>query len=213
MKRFLLSLVLISTVVALTGCNGTVSSVSFPAGSPWEDMGTGILSPTDDLVAVASGAGVEADLVPGFIDSGLQAVVACGGATPHIVGCPDRACDAQATCGADPVIEKRYAYTLLAHLDRGLFTSGGVQIQDGSGATKMGLSINAGNAGGSFDVAAGFSEGLIPGVQFEDYDEARRHRAGPPLARLRFRRDHGADLPRRGLRNPDRRTVRHGRRH
>ncbi len=157
--------------LALAGCNGTVSSVSFPAAAPWETMFTGILSPTDDLVALPSGAGVTAELLPGFIVSGIQAVVACGGATPHVEICTDRACDAQVTCGADPVIEKRYAYTLMAALDRGLFTSGGVQIQDGGGAIKMGLSINAGSAGGAFNVAAGYSEGLIPGVQFSDIDE------------------------------------------
>jgi len=69
------------------------------------------------------------------------------------------------------VIGKRFAYNLAVHLDRSLFTSGGVQIQDGSGGTQMGLSINAGSTGGSFDVAAGFSEGLIPGAQFSDFDD------------------------------------------
>ena len=64
MKRSLFSLVLMSAVLVLTGCNGTVSSVSFPAGSPWQDLATGILSPTDDLVAVSTGAGVESELVP-----------------------------------------------------------------------------------------------------------------------------------------------------
>jgi hypothetical protein len=172
MKRTLFSFLLLSTVLLLAGCNGTVSSVSFPAASPWTDMSTVILSPTDDLVAVASGAGVEANLTPGtFVFNNAQVVVACGGATPHIATCSDRACDAQATCGADPVIEKRFLYTLSAHLDRSLFTSGGVQIQDGSGGTQMGLSINAGSTGGSFNVAAGFSEGLIPGDQFSDYDD------------------------------------------
>lgn len=172
MKRTLFSFVLLSAALVFAGCNGTVSSVSFPAAAPWTDMATGILSPTDDLVAVASGAGVTAELAPGaslfppFV--GAQALVACGGATPHVEVCDDRACDAQVTCGADPVIEKRFVYTLLAHLDRGVFTSGGVQIQNGGGATQMGLSINAGNAGGSFDVAAGYSEGLIPGAQFAE---------------------------------------------
>lgn len=37
----------------------------------------------------------------------------------------------------------------------------------------MGLAINAANAGGTFDVAAGYSEGLIPGIQFaSEFDEA-----------------------------------------
>ena len=172
MKRTLFSFLLLSTVLLLAGCNGTVSSVRFPAASPWTDMSTVILSPTDDLVAVASGAGVEANLTPGTIAfSNQQAIVACGGATPYDVVCSDRACDAQATCGTDPVIGKRFTYTLSAHLDRSLFTSGGVQIQDGNGGTQMGLSINAGSTGGSFDVAAGFSEGLLPGVQFSDFDD------------------------------------------
>jgi len=170
MKRTLISFVLLFAVLLLAGCNGTVSSVRFPAASPWTDMTTGILSPTDDLVAVASGSGVTANLVPGNPNN-IQAFVACGGATPHVEICSDRACDAQATCGADPVIEKRYTYTLLAHLDRDVFTSGGVEIQSGGGATQMGLSINAGSTGGSFDVAAGYSEGLLPGVQFSDVDE------------------------------------------
>jgi hypothetical protein len=175
MKRTLFSFVLLSAVLLFAGCAGTVSSVSFPAASPWTDLTTSLLSPTDDLVAVASGAGVEANLTPGGTPVGPflspSAVVACGGATPYTVNCLDRACDAQATCGADPVIGKRFAYLLSAHLDRSLFTSGGVQIQDGSGGTQMGLSINAGSTGGSFDVAAGFSEGLIPGAQFSDYDD------------------------------------------
>lgn len=173
MKRFFVSFVLICAAVALTGCNGTVSSVSFPAGSPWEQMLTGILSPTDDLVAVSSGAGIESVLLPGFIDAGIQAVVACqgGGGSAYLEFCEDRACDAQTVCGADTVIEKRYAYTLVSTLDRNVFTTGSVQLQDGSGATKMGLAINAANEGGSFDVAAGYSEGLIPGIQFSEVDE------------------------------------------
>jgi hypothetical protein len=113
---------------------------------------------------------LEANLAPGIF-LGPQVVVACGGAVPHLQTCSDRACDAQAACGTDPVIAKRFTYTLSAHLDRSLFTSGGVQIQDGGGATQMGLSINVGSPGGSFDVAAGFSEGLIPGAQFADFDE------------------------------------------
>jgi hypothetical protein len=170
MKRLLLSLVLISAV-ALTGCNGTVSSVSFPAASPWEDMGTSILSPTDDLVAGATGAGIETELLPGNLDD-LQVIVACqGSGGSYLTYCTDRMCDAQTECGTDTVIEKRYTYTLIVHLDRGVFTTGSVQIQDGSGATQMGLAINAGNTGGSFDVAAGFSEGLIPGAQFAEADE------------------------------------------
>jgi hypothetical protein len=173
MKRSLLSFVLILAAVALTGCNGTVSSVSFPAASPWENMGTGILSPSDDLVAVSTGAGVESELVPGFITTPVQAAVACQGTGgPYIETCEDRTCSAQTVCGTDTVIEKRYAYTLLAHLDREAFTTGSIQIQNGSGATQMGLAINAGNAGGSFDVAAGYSEGLIPGIQFNsEFDE------------------------------------------
>lgn len=171
MKRTLIPFVLLSAALLLAACNGTVSSVSFPAASPWADMTTDILSPTDDLVAVASGAGVTANLAPGDTGGAVQAVVACGGATPHITTCSVRTCDAVAACGADPMIEKRFTYHLSAHLDRGIFTSGGVEIQDGSGATQMGLSINAGNAGGSFDVAAGYSEGLIPGAQFAETDE------------------------------------------
>lgn len=171
MKRLLLSLVLLSTVVALTGCNGTVSSVSFPAAAPWEEMATGILSPTDDLVSASTGAGLESELIPGNPEN-IQALVACqGSGGPHIEGCTDRACDAQVVCGTDTVIEKRYAYTLAATFDRDVFTTGSVQIQDGTGATLMGLSINIGNVGGSFDVAAGFSEGLIPGVEFSQVDE------------------------------------------
>jgi hypothetical protein len=173
MKRLFLSFALISAVAVLTGCNGTVSSVSFPAASPWENMATGILSPTDDLVAVSAGAGLEAELVTGIFASGIQAFVACQGEdSAYLDDCSDRACDAQTVCGTDTVIEKRYAYTLFASLDRGVFTNGSVQLQDGNGATQMGLAINAGNAGGSFDVAAGFSEGLIPGIQFNQVEEA-----------------------------------------
>jgi hypothetical protein len=171
MKRTLFSFALLSAILLSAGCSGTVSSVSFPAASPWTDMTTGILSPTDDLVAVASGAGVTANVVPSTAFGGTQAVVACGGVAPHLEFCGDRACDAQAACGADPVIGKRFLYNLSAHLDRSLFTSGGVEIQDSNGATQMGLSINAGSTGGSFDVAAGFSEGLIPGEQFSDFDD------------------------------------------
>ncbi|HSF43134.1 MAG TPA: hypothetical protein VLT87_25265 [Thermoanaerobaculia bacterium] len=171
MKRSLLSFALLSAVLVLTGCNGTISSVSFPAGSPWETMATGILSPTDDLVAVSAGAGLESALVPGN-PAGFEALVACQASNgPYILPCSDRTCDPQTVCDSDQVIEKRYAYTLEAFLDREVFTAGSIQIQDGSGATQMGLAINAGNTGGSFDVAAGFSEGLIPGVQFSEVDE------------------------------------------
>ena len=170
MKRTLFSFVLMSTVLVLAGCNGTVSSVSFPSGSPWNEMRTGILSPTDDLVAVSTGAGLESTLYPGNPQN-KQAFVACQGSGPYLVTCSDRACNPQTVCGTDTVIEKRYAYELVASLDRGVFTTGSVQIQDGTGATLMGLAVNAGNAGGSFDVAAGFSEGLMPGVQFEEVEE------------------------------------------
>lgn len=181
MKRILLSLVLMAAAVALTGCNGTVSSVSFPAGSPWEAMATGILSPSDDLVAVSTGAGVESELVPEIVSTDVQAIVACQGTTgSYFETCTDRTCDAQTVCGTDTVIEKRYAYTLFATLDREIFTTGSVQIQNGSGATLMGLAINAANAGGSFDLAAGYSEGLIPGVQLtSEVDEAGALVLGP----------------------------------
>ena len=180
MKRSLFSFVLMSTILVLAGCNGTVSSVSFPSAAPWEQMLTGILSPTDDLVAVSAGAGVEAELLTessaGFPPGFAAAVVACqGGGGSYVEICNDRTCDAQTVCGTDTVIEKRYGYALAVTLDRNVFTTGSVQIQDGSGATQMGLAVSTGNAGGSFDVAAGFSEGLIPGVQFtsefENFDE------------------------------------------
>lgn len=170
MKRLVLSFVLLSAVLALTGCNGTVSSVSLPAQAPWNAMATGILSPTDDLVSSSTGAGLESSLFPGN-PAGIEAFVACqGSGGPRVVSCSDRACNAQTVCGTDTVIGKRYTYTLEALIDRDVFTAGSVQIQDGSGATQMGLSINI--AGGSFDVAAGFSEGLIPGAQFSEADEA-----------------------------------------
>jgi hypothetical protein len=174
MKRSLLSSVLLSTALLLAGCNGTISSISFPDESPWEAMAMPILSPTDDLVAVSTGAGVTSDLIPAFFESGLAAVVTCKGSdnTPYFVACTDRTCDAQTECGDDPVIGKHYAYTLTAQLDRDVFTTGSVQIQNGSGATEMGLAINAENAGGSFDVAAGFSEGLLDGIQLSAEDEA-----------------------------------------
>jgi len=169
MKRTLFSFVLMSAVLVLAGCNGTVSSVSIPVAAPWNEMRTGILGPTDDLVAVSTGAGLESTLFPATL-SGLQAAVACqGSGGPYLVTCSDRTCNAQAVCGTDTVIEKRYSYELVAHLDRGVFTTGSVQIQDGTGATLMGLAVNA--AGGSFDVAAGFSEGLMPGVQSEQIEE------------------------------------------
>ncbi|HSS78398.1 MAG TPA: hypothetical protein VLV54_16850 [Thermoanaerobaculia bacterium] len=173
MKRTLISSILLAAVVVLTGCNGTVSSVSFPPQAPWNQMGTGILSPTDDLVATAAGTGIHADLFPGSPDTSIQAFVACqGSGGPYVQSCTDRACDAQATCGTDTVIEKRFSYTLVVDLDRGTFSTGSVQIVDGTGATQAGLAINAGNAVGGFDVAAGYSEGLIPGVQFSNVDEA-----------------------------------------
>ncbi len=178
MKRALLSFALLSTVLVLTGCNGTVSSVSFPAAAPWSQMSTGILSPTDDLVATAAGTGIHADLVPGS-PNGIQALVACqrskdsGLPSSYLQFCLDRTCDAQDVCFTDKVIEKRYTYTLVMTLDRSTFSSGSVQVVDGTGAPQAGLAINAGNAVGGFDVAAGYSEGLIPGVlpDASDLDE------------------------------------------
>ena len=174
MKRALISSILLAAVVVLTGCNGTVSSVSFPPQAPWNQMVTGILSPTDDLVATAAGTGIHADLVQGTVDNALQAFVSCqGSGGPYVQSCTDRACDAQTACGTDTVIEKRFTYALIVALDRGTFSTGSVQIVDGTGATQAGLAINAGNAVGGFDVAAGYSEGLIPGVQLTDVvDEA-----------------------------------------
>jgi predicted small lipoprotein YifL len=172
MKRFLLSLVLLSTVVVLTGCNGTVGSVSFPAEAPWQDLTTAVLSPTDDLVAVSTGAGLESELILGSTRDGTQAIVECrpsGNSNSYIQVCNDRACDAAAVCGEDRAIEKRYVYSIVSHFDREVFTAGSVQIQDGNGATLMGLAINV--AGGSLDVAAGYSEGLVPGFQNSFIDE------------------------------------------
>src|SRR5215510_10810534 len=95
LARFTLPFAVLLVGLALAGCNGTVNSVSFPAASPWQDLTTGILSPTDDLVAVSAGAGVTADLVPGIFTTGIQAVVTCKGTSnePHIETCSDRACD------------------------------------------------------------------------------------------------------------------------
>lgn len=169
MKRFL-SLVLIPVFfLVLTGCNGTVSSVSFPSGAPWEKLRTGILSPAEDLVAVSAGAGLAAELIEGN-PLGTQAVVVCkDGDFAYTATCGDRACDPQAICGTSTVIEKRYAYTLVANLDRDVFKTGSIQLLDGSGATRMGIAINDGE---SFDVAAGYSEGLVPGAQNNALEEA-----------------------------------------
>ena len=177
MKR-LISCALLSTVLVLTGCNGTVSSVSFPAAAPWNRISTGILGPTDDLVAVAAGTGFHADLFPGS-PNGIQALVACQRSknsylpSAYLQFCLDRTCDAQDVCFTDKVIEKRYTYTLVMTLDRAIFSSGSVQVVDGTGAPQAGLAVNAGNAVGGFDVAAGYSEGLIPGVipDSSDLDE------------------------------------------
>lgn len=163
MKRSVL-LTCVLAALALAACNGTITSVSFPPEAPWEIMETTVLSPTDDLVAVAGGAGLEALLVP------IPAWVACGGPSPYLVECSDPACDPQVECGADPVIEKRYGFSLYMFLDRGVFTSGSVQLQDGLGATVVGLSIGLGAAGGGLDLAAGYSEGMIPGVDFSEVD-------------------------------------------
>lgn len=173
MKAYLTLAFALALLLICIGCNGTVSSVSFPAASPWNQAATSILSPTDDLVAVSTGAGLESALIPGlYLDSSVQAIVACKGTSnePYFVTCTDRACAASTVCGTNPVIEKRYTYTLVSDLDRDVFTTGSVQIQDGSGATQMGLAINAGNAGGSFDVAAGFSQGMVRGFQFDPSD-------------------------------------------
>ncbi len=178
MKRALISFAGLSAVLVLIGCNGTVGTISFPAAAPWNQMSTGILSPTDDLVAMATGTGIQADLVAGS-PNGIQALVACQRSQPkylpptYLQFCLDRACDAQDVCTPNRVIEKRYTYTLVMALDRGTFSSGSVQVVDGTGAPQAGLAINIGNAVGGFDVAAGYSEGLIPGVfpDASDLDE------------------------------------------
>jgi hypothetical protein len=164
MKRALISFVLVSAVLALAGCNGTVSQIGVPAASPWNTFVTHVISPYDDLTVVTTGNDIGAGLEP------TGSVAVCNSTQGRFFAtCPFNAtcdlteCVAQAPTGATDVSfqQQQFGYALGMSLTRPGFTAGGVAVESATAGTVGAISLTL-DAGSGLSVGAGFSEGLIP---------------------------------------------------
>jgi len=169
MKRAVLSFVMLSAVLALAACNGTITSIGVPATSPWENFVTFVASPYDDLTVVTVGSDIS-----GGILSVQRFAVCTSDQGGFFALCDDNDCTSpgpaaecvnEAPVGATNVAfqgQLPFVYGLEVALDRPAFTSGGVQLQSVTAGTVGAIAITI-DGGSSLNIGAGFSEGLIPG--------------------------------------------------
>ena len=177
MKRAVISFVLVSAVLVLAGCNGTVSQIGVPAASPWNAFATHVLSPHDDLTVVVTGNDIGAALQP------TGSVAVCNStqgqffaACPNSLTCGLAECMAQAPTGATDVTfqEQQFGYVLSMALTRPGFTAGGVEVDSVAAGTVGAISLTL-DAGSGLSVGAGFSAGLIPAPQADPNLEVFDH--------------------------------------
>ncbi|MFY9824863.1 MAG: hypothetical protein WAM82_26020 [Thermoanaerobaculia bacterium] len=177
MKRVLISFVLVSAVLVLAGCNGTVSQIGVPAASPWNAFTTHVLSPHDDLTVVTTGNDIGASLQP------TGSVAVCNSTQgqffavcPNSLTCGLAECMAQAPTGATDVSfqEQQFGYLLQMALTRPGFTAGGVEVDSVAAGTVGAISLTL-DAGSGLSVGAGFSAGLIPAPQADPNLEVLDH--------------------------------------
>lgn len=170
MKRVAFALAISSAALLLGACNGSVTSVSLPAASPWDNFQTIVASPHDDLTVATVGSDLAATIsnpeqfaVCSSDQGGFFAF--CGSS----VGCapdgPEAECAAQAPAGATNVAftgQLPFAYGVGVTLNRPAFNAGGVQIQSTTAGTLGAIAMNI-NGGTTLNIGVGFSEGLISG--------------------------------------------------
>jgi hypothetical protein len=162
MKRSLFFVILLLMVLALTACNGTISSIGVPASSPWTQFSTILTSPHNDLTVVTTGSNITSELADpsptALCDSDQGKFMAsCSGA------CSLTTCQDNSPEGATNVVfvEQDFVYGLIIRLDRPAFTAGGVELESATAGTLGAISLTVSPESG-LSVGAGFTEGLIP---------------------------------------------------
>lgn len=170
------ALTLAAVGLALSACNGTVSRIGVPAASPWNQFGTTLVSPHDDLTVVTTGS----DIAASIVNETAPFASCTSDQGPFPVTCSTAAtcaadCAANAPSGATGVGlgEIRYLYGVVIELNRPAFTAGGVQFESAAAGTVGAIAVTIGGSG--LSVGAGFSEGLVPGPainpEFEVFDD------------------------------------------
>lgn len=163
MKRYLCLVILTLMVLALTACNGTISSIGVPASSPWNRFSTFLTSSYDDLTVVTTGSNITSEL------SLLGPVPLCDSDQGRFIGechdsnCGLTQCEDTAPEGATNVsfIELHYLYALIMTLDRPAFTAGGIELESATVGTLGAIGLTVSSESG-LSVGAGFTEGLFP---------------------------------------------------
>jgi len=164
LTKILLPCCLLLAGLALTACNGTISSIGVPANSPWNDFETHFFSPHDDLTVVTTGSNITADLQPtGTLaqcnsDQGNFIAASCA---TSVCGLSD--CVSYAPAGATNVsfVSQRFGYALLMGLDRPAFSAGGVEVESATAGTLGAIALTL-SSGSGLSVGAGFTQGLVP---------------------------------------------------
>lgn len=174
--RLSTALALLAAGVLLGACNGSVTSVSLPAASPWVELGTIVASPYDDVTVVAVGSDLSAgiiDAIPGAVCTSDQGGFFAFCASAGCSSSPLTECVDDAPTGATNVgfSELTYLYAVDVMLDRPTFTAGGIQLQSIAGGMLGAIAIDVGG-GGQLNIGAGFNEGLIAGPAFDEQFEA-----------------------------------------
>ncbi len=164
MKRYIYLAILPLLVLALTACNGTISSIGVPASSPWNQFSTYLTSPYDDLTVVTTGSNITSELSP------PSPVALCDSDQGKFIGechsdstCGLPQCENSAPEGATNVtfVEPHYMYSLIMTLDRPAFTAGGIELESATAGTLGAIGLTVSSESG-LSVGAGFAEGLVP---------------------------------------------------
>jgi hypothetical protein len=163
LTKILLPCCLLLAGLALTACNGTVSSIGVPASSPWNTFGTHFFSPHDDLTVVTTGSNITADLQP------TGTIAQCNSDQGNFIGfcntsvCGLSDCVSSAPAGATNVtfVSQRFGYGLTMQLDRSAFSAGGIEVESASAGTLGAIALTV-SPGSGLSVGAGFTQGLVP---------------------------------------------------
>jgi hypothetical protein len=163
--RLLCTAILGLSILALTACAGTITSIGVPASSPWNQFQTSFMSPHDDLTVVTTGSNITAGLQPNGVlalcnsDQG-QFLRPCNISAPV---CQLGDCTISPPDGSTNVTLKshEFNYVLTMSLNRPAFSAGGVEVDSSSAGTVGAVALTLGSGSG-LSVGAGFSAGLIP---------------------------------------------------
>lgn len=140
------------------GCQSTLTAVSLPADSPWNQMASFVASPYDDLTAVATGTGIVASVLP------LPTPVF----GPTLRFCQGPAGEHELVPGTVPCTSGytdmgiRYPWVVQVNVAAD-FTPGSVNIiSNGDGSTAMSFALAKASSSTALNITTGFSEGTIP---------------------------------------------------